>query len=94
MALIRKFLDLSTSHLPESLGKSGLSELDGVTTYEWEHGWLMWVPDDPDAHAAGYEEPLPDVVLNIQRYARARGCDYVLLDSDGHHCPDLPSWSW
>jgi hypothetical protein len=34
------------------------------------------------------------VVLAIQRYARALGCDYVLVDADGDEVDDLPTWQW
>jgi hypothetical protein len=83
-------LDLSTSHLPEHLGDA-LSGEDGVTAYELAHGWLMWVPDDPDTHAADYDA-VPSEVLVVQRYARARGCDYVLFDADADTVTDLPTW--
>ncbi len=76
-ATVRRFLDLSTAHLPEHLGSHGLSGQDGVTAYEPTYGWLMWVPPDPQAHAVDHPD-LPPEVLAIQRYARALGCDYVL----------------
>jgi hypothetical protein len=52
------------------------------------------VPDDPDESAAATSDRVPDVVLAIQRYARTRGCDYVLFDADGDRVDDLPGWDW
>jgi hypothetical protein len=53
----------------------------------------MWVPPDPQVHAE--EHPgLPPEVLTIQRYARARGCDYVRFDADADQVGDLPTWDW
>lgn len=91
---IRLVLDLSTAHLPEDLGTSGLSSLDGVVAYPLDFGWLLWVPEDPDADNGEYDHTIPATVLAIQRYARSHQCDYVLIDRDGPHNPDLPQWSW
>jgi len=33
-------------------------------------------------------------VLTIQRYARQRGCDYVLLGQDADIIDGLPTWDW
>jgi len=77
---IRVLLDLSTAHLPEHLGCGGLGTAPGVVAYPTERGWLLWVPDDPDESAA-IGDAVPAVVLAIQRYARAHGCDYVLFDA-------------
>lgn len=90
--MIRRFLDLSTQHLPPDLGQNGLNAAPGVVAYELTHGWLMWVPDDPDESAQATDEPVPPLVLAIQRYARKRYCDYVLFDSDGDLNADLPTW--
>jgi hypothetical protein len=37
-------------------------------------------------------DPVPDVVLAIQRYARRWSCDYVLPDAE--QVDDLPTWDW
>jgi hypothetical protein len=94
-AVIRTFLDLSTAHLPEHLGSHGLSGEDGVTAYQLPYGWLMWVPPDPDAHAADYPD-LPAEVLAIKRYAHRLGGDYVLFhaDADADQVGDLPTRDW
>lgn len=90
---VRHMLDLSTHHLPEELGSSGLSGEEGVVAYELPHGWLMWVPEDPDKHAADYGT-VPEVVLVVQRYARKLGCEYVLFDQDADRINELPTWDW
>ena len=90
---VRRLLDLSTAHLPQHLGSDGLSAADGVTAYQLAYGWLMWVPEDPDRHAADYPE-LPPEVLTVQRYARRHGCDYVLFDRDADTVADLPTFTW
>lgn len=103
---VRRVLDLSTAHLPKALGTSPdqagegtiyLSAVDGVVADPIKYGYLMWVPDDPDDHAAGYddpEEPFPAVVLAVQIYARELGCDWVRFDRDADVADDLPTWQW
>jgi len=90
---IRTFLDLSTAHLPEAVCDR-LSAQPGVVAYSTTQGWLMWVPDNPDEHALHSDDPTPEVVLSIQRYARAMDCDYVLFDADADQIDDLPAWQW
>lgn len=92
MSMIRRLLDASTAHLPQQLCQQ-LNTLDGVLAHATDHGWLLWVPTDPDTHAADHPD-LPGEVLTLQRYARSCGCDYVLLDSDADQISDLPTWDW
>lgn len=94
MPVIRQFLDLATAHLPEQLGRAGLDTVPGVIAHPTCYGWWMWVPNDPDDSALSSEEPIPEVVLAIQRYARALDCDYVLFDSDADRDDQLPAWDW
>lgn len=91
-------LDLSTAHLPENLARS-LDSVAGLIANERGFGWLLWVPDNIDEHAAEYEaedpeHPIPEVVVTIWRYAAKHGCQYVLLDRDADLNPDLPAYEW
>lgn len=52
------------------------------------------MPDDPDESAAAMRDTVPGVVLDIQRYVRRHGCDYVLFDADAVRVDDLPTWDW
>src|SRR5581483_5412452 len=93
--VIRQVLNLSTAHLPPDLGSpGGLDTALGVIAHATETGFLLWVPDDPDDSAQATDDPVPDVVLAIQRYARRLGCDYVLFDADADQVGDLPTWDW
>lgn len=107
-APVRKFLDLATCHLPESImnGPIGpLNTIEGVIAYEHgEYGYLLWVPDDPQEHADDYPNPadedvcsdegVPAEVLAVQLYARSLDCDYVLFDRDADAIEALPTWEW
>ena len=94
MCTVRRFLDLSTAHLPRELGAAGLDETPGVIAHPTGHGWFLWVPHDPDDSADAMSDPIPAVVLTIQRYARALDCDYVHFDADADRVDDLPAWDW
>jgi len=96
--VIRQVLDLSTAHLPPHI-RDGLPRYAGVVAYSLstsddQYGWLLWVPYSPDGHAAATGGEVPAQVLAIQRYARKRGCDYVLLDRDAEKVAELPTWDW
>ena len=93
--LIRRMLNLSTVHLPQHLGTpGGLDRVAGVVAHTTDVGVLLWVPDDPDESAHAMADPVPDVVLAIQRYARTWKCDYVLFDADADRVDELPVWDW
>lgn len=93
-----RYLDLSTRHLPQTV-VSHLSAHDGVTAISTGTGWLVSVPEDPDAHAADYGNPddydgVPATLLVVQRYARSLGCDRLLFDRDAPVVADLPTFTW
>lgn len=94
-ARIFQALDLCTSHLPRQT-LHALNSYGGVIARPFDYGAWMWVPDDVDAHLAEQEpdDTPPDEVVAIYRYARARGCDWVLFDRDARPTPDLPTWEW
>ena len=89
-----KVLDLSTAHIPAHLGRD-LAETEGVIAHEHgEHGYLLWVPENPVVEALEAHFPAPPEIVNIQLFARNLDCDYVLFDRDGDRIDDLPSWDW
>jgi len=88
---IRKILELSTDHLPSHLGDT-LASIDHVVAYNLVTGWLLWVPNDPDASSAAMDVPIPAEVLAVQRHARGLDCDYVRLHPDADPDDHLPTW--
>ena len=92
---IRKMLDLAAAHLPARMRpdlpgtEDDLPSQDNVTAARLRYGYLLWVPTDPKHHSEE-GDPVSPEVLRIQQYARAQGCDYVLLDPDGPPIEDLP----
>jgi hypothetical protein len=94
---VRRVLDLSTGHLPQQVCNQ-LNSYEGVTAYELsDHGWLCYVPEDPEAHANDYGvdgDGVPSTLLRLQVIARAAGCDYLLFDRDAARIPGLPRYDW
>lgn len=98
-------LDLSLSHLPRYAEPN---ELTGVVAHRLPNGWLLAVPADPTTWNADYaaddttysdgdgldEAKVRAAVLAIQLFARARGCDWVLLDADSNPVSALRRWDW
>lgn len=100
---IRKFLEVSTAHLPQELVDRDINtegEIPGVIAERHEYGLWLWVPPDVDEWLAdewlaeNADEPPPDSVVALLRYARACGCDYVRVDRDADTLADLPTFKW
>jgi hypothetical protein len=97
MAEVRRFLTLSTAHVPPGTIDRDVfneGEIRGAILYrhaEQEGAWL-WVPDDPRESALGHDDDdAPEGwLLALQLRARANRCDYVLLDRDGPFDDELP----
>jgi len=91
MTEIRKFMCLSTCHIPDPEGASQTIEDErGVTPYDY--GWWVWVPDDVMAEHEAC--PYIDGLLQCLLLARSFGCDYLQLDNDGPIEPNLPVFDW
>lgn len=89
-ANVRRFLDISTHHLPEHLA-ADLNGQCGVIAHETPYGWLLYVPNpDPEDES----DDAPAEVKTIWARARQFDCAYVLLDSDADIDDELPYWSW
>lgn len=93
-AEIVRMLVLSTSHVPRRF-----IEADGdlpTGTHPTDYGALMWVPDEhqerDDGYAALGANMAPEV-LAVRRFARARGCVYILFDADGPTMRGLADYS-
>jgi hypothetical protein len=70
---VRKMLDLSTAHMPESSLDWG-----GVRVVEHEHGFIVFVDSSEEAEAM-----VPVWLMSIWKFAAAEGCFLINLDSDG-----------
>mgnify|MGYP003365440783 CR=1 FL=1 len=86
---VRKFLDLSTGHLPVSdrvLMASSALETLSFSAFPGVYGWFVHVPEEGTPARWNGSDALDTV------FARARelDCDYVLLDADGPRDEALP----
>lgn len=97
---IRFLLVISTAHLPQALVDHDVpGYLDSWGTpgvHEFEHGFFLWVPDDPKESAAFSTDGdgVHAQVLAIQLHARELNCDYVMIDADGPQVEGLKTFDW
>jgi hypothetical protein len=93
-----KVLVLSTGHLGSALATGTNPLMNSLASMTGEHGWLMWTGPDGsggDRLPAGTHEPAAMRVLrDLLRYARKRGCRYVLFDADGPTLKQFPTYDW
>ena len=92
---VRRFLDVSAGHLSIETW----TWLEGQTTDDvvrdpstnpaevlagrTRHGWFVYANECP-------APPIPDDMASMMRYARHRGCEYILLDCDALLLENLP----
>ena len=86
---IRRFLDLSTTHLQQADRlflefSANPGSLDGLAAMAGTYGWFVYAHDERCC------EGISDVLWAIFERARALGCDYVLFDADAPILEDLP----
>ena len=87
---IRKFLDLSTSHVRyETLQILDLESKDSTTVLVGQCGAMCWT---------GFADNRPDLpdLQEALAYGKALGVDYVMFDADAEEVEDLPTYesSW
>ncbi len=93
---IHSMICLSTAHvMPETRDQLECvmpSDRLPVHFAKGEHGWFLHVPepDAPGDDMPGYPQDIHEIIA----YARARGCGWVMLDSDGPVVDDLKTWEW
>jgi hypothetical protein len=87
---VHQYLDASTAHLPADLLQS-LGAIDGVIARQFREGWWLWVPEDVPGQLADYER-LPTAIVTLWHFARARECNWVLLDADAPEVDELPTY--
>ena len=96
---IEKMVVISTAHIDEETAKmlnEGAEDYPPFCDLEWspafarDHGWLF--------HVASVERVVetnpPQCLRNVFAFARALGCEWVMLDCDGDRVDGLPSWEW
>lgn len=90
-ANVRKFLDISTTHLPERLVRGCF---ENVIRHDYAEGFWLWVPDDPQDSNDAMEAKVPPEILRLQLYARGLDCDWIRFDADADEDDNLPTWNW
>lgn len=93
--MIRSFLDLSTANISEKTAKW----LENQCELHWEYrlvligplgdvGWFIYADEQPD------DEVLPADLIQVMKYARSQGCEYILFDRDAAAIVNLPTHDW
>jgi hypothetical protein len=94
--MIRHFLEVSSGHLSpdtwtwldtllagEALRDPRNEHAMLIAGGRTRHGWIVYAPDES-------HDGVPNDLVAVLKYARARGADYVLLDCDATPDLDLP----
>jgi len=85
---VRPFLTLSTAHVSEETRLLLEDEPSRFTGGSYgPNGWFLWCSTENFGDA-----PIPDDLWQVMEFARAHGCDYILLDRDGNMIDGLPTW--
>lgn len=85
---IERLLVLSTTHITEHTCNTCLrAQNDSTPVYEkGGYGWFVyvdaWFPDTPED------------LNRTMTFAREKGCEWVMFDSDGPTIEQLPSYDW
>lgn len=83
MTPVRKMLDLSTKHMPETN-----PDFMNVRVFETGFGYVVFVSDEPAEDGPAWLAP-------VWEYAQNADCLIINFDSDAETYPDLfPSWDW
>lgn len=90
---VRRYLDLSTAHMTEEV-MANVATATGVLAYADTYGAWVWVPQHVEEHISDNNGEIPQCVIDVWRFARALGCDWVRLDSDAAWCAELPTYDW
>ena len=97
-------VELSTGHLTEDVAKEmdrivdqrragGWQDPDAwqywIVAERWStYGWWMWAENED-----GFDE-LPTCIQDCMRFARDKGCRWVLFDADVAPVEDLKVYDW
>jgi hypothetical protein len=91
---IHSMICLSTAHISDDtrqmLVNYERNEFLPVFYEKSDYGWFIHVSTDHLERVADY----PQDIQAILAYARARGCGWVMLDSDGPVVDGLKTWEW
>jgi len=87
---IEKMLVLSTENLPPKVCNEWMEdECPWARFKKGDYGWFMYVP--ADMPLAGVE---PVAIIDCIRYAKSRGCSWIMFDRDASTTTTLPTYEW
>jgi hypothetical protein len=82
----------STAHVPKPLAMrmNEGEDVPGLSYYNIEHGWFLWVPGEDNDNVANE----PTELKPLLDACRAAGVEYIRFDSDAPINDNLPHWEW
>jgi len=97
---INKVLDCSTAHITNNdnnllkeASKDSVNQ-NPVIAYEYEYGFLVYVPEDKDIRESALKYGYSKEFTNLIDKARELNCKYLQLDGDGIVYYDAPQFDW
>ncbi len=88
-----KVLVVSTAHLGSAIATGEKPLMNSIASMTGDYGWLVYT--GPDHLPVEDDEPAAMQVLrDLLHYARRRGCEYVMFDSDGPTLKQFPTYDW
>ena len=101
MSLVRKYLDLSTGHIPGPAAEAansggGVIFVNPHRVERHEYGWLVILHsvEFMDGVKDDKEYAMPEWFLPTWELAKRNECHAVLYDRDGGIHPDLQQYEW
>lgn len=88
-------ITVSTAHVPESLATAtkGAPLMDKISAMRSDYGWLISV-NNHLAPLDGEPDSITQQISEILHWAKRRGADYVLFDSDGPTLNRFAVYDW
>lgn len=90
--MIQKYLDLSTGHVSaataEWLDMNARKLISYKIQLKGEYGWLIF------ALSEEFDVEVPEDLLKVINYAKAKKCTWIMFDRDGATIDKLPYFEW
>ena len=100
MSEISKMLTLSTAHITVQAINELEEDADAKSAFgpvvykKAGYGFFIYVPKDMELWEETKKEIRSKDILDVMEYARAAGCEWLMIDRDGPVEDDLTVYEW
>lgn len=88
---IEPMLTISTGHITKDTADAFDAKMgdDGIPAFfpKGDYGWFVFVPDQ-------IEPECPADLASLLRFAKEKGCTWLVLDCDAEQVDGLPTYDW